>query len=53
MSPLVLLRHGQSEWNRDGRFAGWMDVVLTPAGIEQARQAGTFMRQHKMGFDRC
>ncbi len=53
MHPLVLLRHGQSEWNWDGRFAGWMDVVLTATGIEQARRAGAFMRQHGLEFDRC
>jgi 2,3-bisphosphoglycerate-dependent phosphoglycerate mutase len=53
MNPLVLLRHGQSEWNRDGRFAGWMDVRLTSAGIEQAHLAGTFMRRQGFDFDRC
>lgn len=56
MSPprtLVLLRHGQSEWNREGRFAGWMDVPLTPLGGQQARNAGRFMQQHGMDFDLC
>jgi 2,3-bisphosphoglycerate-dependent phosphoglycerate mutase len=53
MKSLVLMRHGQSEWNSDGRFAGWMDVDLTSTGIEQARRAGAFMRQQGLEFDRC
>ncbi|MBB3181081.1 2,3-diphosphoglycerate-dependent phosphoglycerate mutase [Variovorax sp. Sphag1AA] len=53
MAPLVLLRHGQSEWNLDNRFAGWMDVGLTATGVEQAQRTGAFMRQHGMKFDRC
>jgi 2,3-bisphosphoglycerate-dependent phosphoglycerate mutase len=53
METLVLLRHGQSEWNRDGRFAGWIDVALTPVGIEQARRAALFLRQGGHDFDRC
>jgi 2,3-bisphosphoglycerate-dependent phosphoglycerate mutase len=53
MNPLVLLRHGQSDWNWDGRFAGWTDVVLASAGIEDARLPGTVMRQEGFHFDRC
>ena len=37
---LILVRHGQSTWNRDGRFTGWVDVGLTDQGIEEARSAG-------------
>jgi 2,3-bisphosphoglycerate-dependent phosphoglycerate mutase len=40
MPTLVLLRHGQSQWNLENRFTGWMDVKLTELGEEQARQAG-------------
>jgi 2,3-bisphosphoglycerate-dependent phosphoglycerate mutase len=39
-STLILLRHGESEWNRSNRFTGWVDADLTPLGEEQARQAG-------------
>jgi 2,3-bisphosphoglycerate-dependent phosphoglycerate mutase len=40
MSSLILLRHGQSEWNRERRFTGWRDVPLNGRGAEQARRAG-------------
>lgn len=41
MSELVLIRHGQSEWNRENRFTGWVDCCLSDAGVEEARKAGT------------
>ena len=37
---LVLVRHGQSQWNLENRFTGWVDVDLSPAGEEEARRAG-------------
>ena len=40
MKKLVLLRHGQSIWNKQARFTGWADVDLTPKGIEEATTAG-------------
>lgn len=40
MSKLILLRHGQSQWNRDNLFTGWVDVPLTMQGIDEALQAG-------------
>lgn len=40
MKQLILLRHGQSQWNLENRFTGWTDVALTPAGTEEARRAG-------------
>src|SRR6185503_15060839 len=40
MRKLVLLRHGESEWNRENRFTGWTDVDLSPAGIAEARAGG-------------
>lgn len=40
MSLLVLLRHGQSEWNLENRFTGWQDVDLSPLGIAEAQEAG-------------
>ena len=40
MYEVVLLRHGESVWNRENRFTGWTDVDLSPKGIEEARAAG-------------
>lgn len=51
MYQLVLLRHGQSEWNLENRFTGWTDVDLTPQGIEEARSAGNLMLQEGYEFD--
>lgn len=41
MRRVLVLRHGESEWNREGRWQGWEDIALTPAGEEQARARGT------------
>lgn len=46
MPKLILLRHGQSEWNLQNRFTGWYDVDLTEKGIREARDAGVAMREH-------
>jgi 2,3-bisphosphoglycerate-dependent phosphoglycerate mutase len=51
MKTLVLLRHGQSQWNQENRFTGWVDVPLSPLGIEEARRAGEVMREEKLEFD--
>ncbi len=48
---LVLLRHGESDWNRENRFTGWTDVDLSAAGIEQARAAGRLLKELGYGFD--
>jgi 2,3-bisphosphoglycerate-dependent phosphoglycerate mutase len=48
---LVLLRHGQSQWNLENRFTGWVDVDVTPLGLEEARKAGELMKQEKLAFD--
>ena len=40
MHTLVLMRHGETEWSRQNRFAGWSDVDLSPQGVEEARRAG-------------
>lgn len=48
---LVLLRHGESEWNASNRFAGWVDVDLTADGVEEAREAGRRLRRHGLDFD--
>ena len=51
MYKLVLLRHGESQWNLDNRFTGWTDVDLTEAGIREARAAGELLRREGYGFD--
>jgi 2,3-bisphosphoglycerate-dependent phosphoglycerate mutase len=49
---LVLLRHGQSTWNAEGLFTGWVDVDLTPEGEEEARQAGRLiLAEQERGLD--
>ncbi len=48
---LVLLRHGQSEWNLQNRFTGWVDVDLSPRGIEEARNAGKLLKENGYVFD--
>ncbi len=45
MSKLVLLRHGESEWNLKNLFTGWTDVDLTEAGVREAREAGQLLRK--------
>src|SRR5882672_1571040 len=51
MHKLVLLRHGESEWNRANRFTGWTDVDLTDAGREEARAAGELLMREGYSFD--
>ena len=53
MPTLVLLRHGQSQWNLENRFTGWWDVDLSPAGIDEARSAGKLLRDSGFDFDCC
>jgi 2,3-bisphosphoglycerate-dependent phosphoglycerate mutase len=48
---LVLLRHGESQWNRENRFTGWTDVDLNETGAAQARQAGQLLRNSGYDFD--
>ena len=51
MARLVLLRHGESQWNLENRFTGWVDVPLTPRGIQEAKNAGDKLRGFT--FDRA
>jgi 2,3-bisphosphoglycerate-dependent phosphoglycerate mutase len=48
---LVLLRHGESAWNRENRFTGWTDVDLTENGVAEARAGGRLLRQGDYRFD--
>jgi 2,3-bisphosphoglycerate-dependent phosphoglycerate mutase len=51
MPKLVLMRHGESVWNRENRFTGWTDVDLTETGVEQARDAGRALKAGGYRFD--
>jgi len=51
MTKLVLVRHGQSTWNLENRFTGWVDVGLTPAGVREAKKAGKLLTKEKIDFD--
>ncbi|MCO7643130.1 2,3-diphosphoglycerate-dependent phosphoglycerate mutase [Pseudomonas sp. S 311-6] len=51
MYKLVLMRHGESQWNLENRFTGWTDVDLTETGREQARQAGELLKREGYTFD--
>lgn len=51
MFKLVLLRHGESIWNRDNRFTGWTDVDLSGTGIKQIREAGKILKKEGFVFD--
>ncbi|MGQ0622503.1 MAG: 2,3-diphosphoglycerate-dependent phosphoglycerate mutase [Panacagrimonas sp.] len=51
MPTLVLLRHGQSQWNLDNRFTGWVDVDITEAGRAEALNAGALMKAEELHFD--
>ena len=53
MPTLVLLRHGQSQWNLENRFTGWWDVDLSAAGVEEALAAGRLLRDKGFDFDCC
>jgi len=51
MHRLVLLRHGESDWNRENRFTGWTDVDLSARGLEEARAAGRLLKAEGFAFD--
>ena len=51
MKQVVLLRHGESVWNKENRFTGWTDVPLSDKGIEEAREAGRLLREGGFTFD--
>jgi 2,3-bisphosphoglycerate-dependent phosphoglycerate mutase len=53
MPTLALVRHGQSQWNLENRFTGWVDVDLTPAGEAEAKKAGALLAATGIAFDRA
>lgn len=48
---LVLLRHGESQWNKENRFTGWTDIDLTSKGIQEAKEAGRILKKEGYSFD--
>ena len=51
MTKLVLLRHGESTWNQENRFTGWIDVDLSEKGRAEAKEAGRLLREAEFAFD--
>ena len=51
MKKLVLLRHGESEWNKQNRFTGWTDVDLSVQGVIEAEEAGNILKDNNYTFD--
>jgi 2,3-bisphosphoglycerate-dependent phosphoglycerate mutase len=51
MYKLVLIRHGESDWNRENRFTGWTDVDLSKKGVEEALEAGRLLKEEGFTFD--
>ncbi len=51
MYKIVLLRHGESEWNKENRFTGWTDVDLSDKGVEEAKAGGKLMKEAGFKFD--
>lgn len=53
MAKLVLIRHGQSEWNLSNQFTGWVDVDLSEKGVEEAKAAGRKLKEAGLEFDQA
>ena len=51
MKQLVLIRHGESQWNQENRFTGWVDVPLSPKGVREASVAGAVLKKEGFTFD--
>ena len=53
MHKLVLIRHGESSWNKENRFTGWQDVPLSDKGLAEAKAAGELLRKEGYVFDKA
>lgn len=53
MGKLVLIRHGESQWNLENRFTGWEDISLTEKGKDEAKKAGKFLKEQSFQFQRA
>ena len=50
MPQLILLRHGESQWNLENRFTGWVDVPLSPRGEKEASEAGLKLKPYRLSL---
>lgn len=53
MKKVVLIRHGESSWNRENRFTGWTDVDLSEKGVEEAHKAGKYLKKEGFRFEKA
>ena len=53
MNNLILVRHGQSQWNKERRFTGWVDIDLTKHGKSEAKYAGKLIKKLNIDFHIC
>ena len=53
MSKLIAIRHGQSTWNAENRFTGWVDVDLSEKGVQEAEKSGKLLKELNIDFDVC
>ena len=53
MSKLIAIRHGQSTWNAENRFTGWVDVDLSEKGVQEAEKSGRLLQELNINFDMC
>ena len=53
MKSIVLLRHGESVWNKENRFTGWTDVDLTEKGVAEAYRAGNLLKEKGYVFNKA
>ena len=51
LMKLVLIRHGESQWNLENKFTGWKDVDLSPKGVEEAKAGGKALKEMGLVFD--
>ena len=53
MGKLIAIRHGQSTWNAENRFTGWVDVDLSEKGVQEAEKSGKLLQELNINFDIC
>ncbi len=53
MGKLIAIRHGQSTWNAENRFTGWVDVDLSVKGVQEAEKSGKLLKELNIDFDMC
>ena len=53
MGKLIAIRHGQSTWNAENRFTGWVDVDLSEKGVQEAEKSGKLLQELNINFDNC